>query len=103
MATTYDPTKDTYGSFGATPSSAGANSAVVVPSDTVDFATYPKGLVVTSIAGGNTVTVLPLKAVDDGSHLITFTGVTVGLVISSLRVRRVMATGTLASVATITD
>lgn len=103
MATTYDPTKDVYGSFGATPGSSGANSAAVTPSDTVDFASYPKGLIVTSIAGGATLTVLPLKAVDDGSHLITFTGVTVGLVISAVRVRRVMSTGTLASVATITD
>lgn len=103
MTTTYDATKDAYANFASSLKNAGANSAVVTPSDTVDFASYPKALIVTSIAGGATVTVLPLKAVDDGSHLITFTGVTVGMVIDRVRVRRVMSTGTLATVATITD
>jgi hypothetical protein len=99
MATTYDPTKDLYGAFNTTPGSSGANSAAVAPSDTIDFTTYPKGLVVT--AAGNLV-VLPLKAADDGAHLITFTAAPVGFQ-PPFRVRRVMATGTTASTATITD
>jgi hypothetical protein len=105
MATTYDSAKD--GLSGATagasqPDNLGSNSAAVTPSDTVDFTSYPKAIVVTSIAGGATLTVLPLKAADDGAHLIAFAGVTVGF-IPPFRVRRVMATGTTASVATVAD
>lgn len=100
MATTYDPTKDPlYGVFATTPGSAGNNSTAVSKSDTVDFSTYPKAVVVT--VAGNMV-VLPLKAADDGSHLITFTAVPVGFQIP-FRVRRVMSTGTTASLATVDD
>lgn len=102
MATTYDATKDPYTTFAANPETFGANCAAVTPSDTVDFTSYPKGIVVTSVAGGANLVVLPLKAVDDGSHLITFTGVSVQFVVP-FRVRRVMSTGTTASVATIAD
>lgn len=97
--TTYDPAKDPYASFNVTPESSGNNAAVVVPSDTNDFVAYPKAIVVTN--GGNLV-VLPLKALDDGAHLITFTGVATQFV-PPFRVRRVMATGTTASVASIFD
>lgn len=99
MATTYDQTKDKYANYSFSLDSLGANSVAVTPSDTVDFTSYPKGIVVT--ATGNLV-VLPLKAADDGSHLITFTGVAAGFIVP-FRVRRVMATNTTASVATISD
>lgn len=99
MTTTYDPTKDLYRAFNPTPGSLGANSAVVVPSDTVDFSAYPKGIVV---AKAGDVVVLPLKAADDGSHLVTFTAAPCGFQLP-FRVRRVMATSTTATLATITD
>lgn len=99
MATTYDPTKDGYSNFATSKTPSGANAAAVTPSDTVDFASYPKVVVVT--AAGNLV-VLPLKAADDGSHLVTFTAVPAGFVVP-FRVRRVMATGTTASAASISD
>lgn len=99
MSTAYDPTKDPYVAFSSGVLGPSNNSAVVVPSDTVDFPSYPRGLVVA--AAGNMV-VLPLKAADDGSHLITFTAAPVGFHVP-FRVRRVMSTGTTASVATIAD
>lgn len=102
MTTIYNSTNDTYANFGASLDSFGDNAAAVTPSDTVDFTAYPKAIVVTSIAGGANLVVLPLKAVDDGAHLVTFTGVTVGFIVP-FRVRRVMATGTNASVASIFD
>lgn len=102
MATTYDSTKDPLRGSTAGPSQPnlfGGNSAAVTPSDTVDLTTYPKAIVVT--VAGNLV-VLPMKATDDGAHLITFTAAAVGF-IPPFRVRRVMATGTTASVATVED
>lgn len=99
MATSYVRASDAHSNFSIGLGSSGTNSAAVVASDTVDFVTYPKGIVVT--ATGNLV-VLPLKAADDGAHLITFTGVAAGFVVP-FRVRRVMATGTTASTATIAD
>lgn len=99
MTTTYDPTKDSYGSFAIAGHGFGNNASAVTPSDTVDFAAYPKGVVVT--VAGNLV-VLPLKAADDGAHLITFTAAPVGFAVP-FRVRRVMATGTTASVASLAD
>jgi hypothetical protein len=99
MATTYTPANDGFGNFGATLVTYGNNAAAVSPSDTVDFTSYPKAVVVT--AAGNLV-VLPLKAVDDGAHLITFTSVPVGFVVP-FRVRRVMQTNTTASAAAIFD
>jgi hypothetical protein len=100
MATTYDPTKDPYSNFGATPGALGGNAVAVVLSDTVDFASYPKQIM--AIATGNLV-VLPLKAPDDGPHLITLTGVPAFYIVP-FRVRRVMSTGTTASIAVaITD
>jgi hypothetical protein len=101
MATTYDVTKDAYANFAPTLGVPGSNAAAITPSDTADLAAYPKAIVVT--AAGNLV-VLPLKAPDDGSHLITFTALPVGYLLP-FRVRRVMATGptTLATVAAIFD
>jgi hypothetical protein len=97
--TNYQSANDSFSNFGNSLDSFGRNSAVVVPSDTVDFTSYPKGIVVTS--PGNLV-VLPLTAVDDGGHLVTFTGISAGFIVP-FRVRRVMNTGTTASCATIFD
>lgn len=99
MATAYVQASDPYAGVSGSAVSPGTNSAVVSPSDTVDFTSYPKGIVVT--AAGNLV-VLPLKAADDGAHLITFTAAPVGFVVP-FRVRRVMNTNTTATVATIAD
>jgi hypothetical protein len=99
MATTYDATKDPYANQGGGPDTLGTNSAVVAKSDTTDFTVYPKAVVVTATGD---VDVLPLTAVDDGTHIIPFRGVNAGFIIP-FRVRRVMATGTTASVATIAD
>lgn len=99
MATAYVQTNDPYAGFGFGTDSRGENAVAVATSDTVDFSTYPKGIVVT--VAGNLV-VLPLKAPDDGSHLITFTAAPAGFIVP-FRVRRVMATGTTASSAAITD
>lgn len=99
MATTYDATKDPYTSFVGTPGGLGVNSTAGVKSDTADFTKYPKGIVVT--ATGDLV-VLPLKAADDGSHLITFSAAPCGFIVP-FRVRRVQSTSTTASFATIED
>ena len=93
--TTYDPTRDPQEYFSSSPISLGRDAAAITPSDTIDLDSYPKAIVVT--AAGNLV-VLPLLAADDGAHLITFTDVPAGLVLP-FTVRRVMATGTTASVA----
>lgn len=95
--TAYVQANDPY--FTHTPNrlTPGNNAAAVTPSDTVDFTSYPKGIVVT--AAGNLV-VLPLKGAD-GTY-ITFTAAPVGLVVP-FRVRRVQATGTTASCATLVD
>lgn len=99
MTTAYVQANDPYAGFSFNAETLGVNSVAVSPSDTVDFASYPKGI--TATATGNVV-VLPLKAPDDGSHLITFTGVAAGWV-CPFRVRRVMSTNTTASLATIAD
>lgn len=99
MATVYTQANDPYDGFGFGTDSRGVNALAVTTSDTVDFASYPKAIVVT--VAGNLV-VLPLKAPDDGSHLITFTAAPAGFVLP-FRVRRVMATGTNASLAAVTD
>lgn len=95
--TTYTQAIDPYFTFTPNRDTLGNNSAAVTPSDTVDFTSYPKGLVVT-VAGD--LRVLPLKGID-GTY-ITFTGVLAGFVVP-FRVRRVQATGTTASCATIAD
>lgn len=97
MTTSYDVTKNAYASFDKSPVGLGNTSTTVSPSDTVDFTTYPKGIVVT--AAGNLV-VLPLKGTD-GTY-ITFTAAPCGFIVP-FRVRRVMSTNTTASVATIED
>jgi hypothetical protein len=99
MATTYDATKDPFANQGSGPDTFGTNSAIVAKSDTVDFTSYPKGVVITS-AGD--VDVLPLTAADDGAHIIPFRGVSAGFIIP-FRIRRVNATNTTAALATIAN
>lgn len=80
-----------------TVSTFGGSGAPIAPSDSTDLTTYAKAIVVT--AAGNLV-ILPAKNADGST--VTFTGVPVGF-IPPFRVRRVMATGTTASVAAIGD
>lgn len=77
------------------PDILGGSGAPITPSDTADLTTYAKAIVVT--VAGNLV-ILPVKNADGTT--ITFTGSAVGF-IPPYRVRRVMATGTTASVATV--
>lgn len=77
------------------PVSFGNTGSVVSPSDTIDFLSYAKAVVIT--AAGNIV-VVPAGNLD--ANPITFTAAPVGFVIP-YRVRRVNATGTTASAATI--
>src|SRR5258708_653211 len=77
------------------PTSFGNTGSVITPSDTVDLTSYAKSIVIT--AAGNIV-VIPAGNLD--ANPITFTGVPVGFVIP-YRVRRVNATGTTASAASI--
>lgn len=83
-----DPFKDTLLNFGT-------KSKPVTPSDSVDFALYPKAIIVT--AAGD-LKVLPLANAD--TDTVTYSGVYAGFV-PPVRVRRVLATGTTCSVATI--
>lgn len=90
----YDAKADLYA---GTKSAAtfGRRGAVVVPSDSTDLAVYAKTLVV--LAGGNLV-ILPVEN-DDGVTL-PFTGLAAGQIVP-FQVRRVLATGTTATVATV--
>lgn len=92
----YDAAKDPLSGYDPTgPRSFGARGRAVTPSDTTDLDPYAKAIVVT-VAG--TIVILPAKNAD-GSTL-TFQDCPVGFV-PPFRVRRVLATGTTASVATI--
>ncbi len=95
----YDKTKDP---ATGNPYSAGRRKAArhpkgvtIVPSDTVDLASYAAGLVV--VAAGN-VKYIPSQNAD--ADTITVTGATVGMIIPH-QVRRVFATGTTATLATL--
>lgn len=72
-----------------------AKGKAITPNDTTDLTAYAAGIVVT--AAGN-LKVLPSQNAD--ADTITFTGVTVGFV-PPFQVRRVFATGTTASVASL--
>jgi hypothetical protein len=67
----------------------------IVPSDTVDLTAYAAGLIVT--VGGN-LKILPSQNADAAT--VTFTAVVAGQVIP-IQTRRVFATGTTASVASL--
>lgn len=73
----------------------GRKGRAVVPSDATDIVPYAKAVVVT--VAGNLV-ILPTQNAD--GQTITFTGAPVGFV-PPYEVRRVYATGTTASVATV--
>jgi hypothetical protein len=95
----YDALKEPHSVRSNAPTGAtfGGSGAPITPHNTNDLATIAKAIVVT--AAGNLV-ILPAK--NDDATTITFTGVPVGF-IPPFRVRRVLATGTTASVATIGD
>lgn len=90
----YNADKDRF-KFHANESTLGAVGRVVAASDTADLDPYAKAIVVT--AGGNLV-IIPVQ--NDDAATITFTAVPAGF-ITPYRVRRVLATGTTASWATI--
>jgi hypothetical protein len=95
----YDKTKDPstgnpYAS-GRRKAARAPKSIAVVPSDTVDLAVYAPGLVVT--AAGN-VKYIPSQNAD--ADTITITAAPVGFILPH-QVRRVFATGTTASLATL--
>lgn len=91
----YDPSKDPSAGKINSGASFGRKGAVITPHDSNDLAEYAKAIVVTAF--GNLV-VLPVENADGTT--ITFTGAPVGFV-PPFQVRRVMATGTTASVASI--
>jgi hypothetical protein len=93
--TTYNPANDPYRYGGE--ATINRTSVPVVPSDTIDFASYPKNVVVT-VAG--TVSALSLKGTD--GTFTNFGSVVAGYTLP-IRVRRVNATGTTASLVALND
>ena len=93
----YDAEKDPHATAPAGVLSFGAKGQVVAPDDAIDLDPYPKAVVVT--ADGD-LAVLPAK--NDDGDVVTFHGVSVGFA-PPYRVRRVMATGTTATVATVEE
>lgn len=67
-----------------------SRAAVVVPSDTADFAAYGRVFV----GGAGNVVCVPVGQLDETT--VTFTGVVAGTILP-VRVRRVWATGTTAT------
>jgi hypothetical protein len=95
MATTFDITKDPYRYGGEL--QVNKSSVAVTPSDTVDFASYPRSVVVT-VAG--TVSALPLKNAD--ASFVNFGSLAIGTVLP-FRVRRINATNTSATLIALYD
>ncbi|MBZ9794322.1 hypothetical protein [Mesorhizobium sp. ES1-4] len=92
----YDAAKDPYATVHPdTLLANGAKAVVVDPSDTVDLAAYARAIVL--LTDGD-VSYLPPNNADGDT--VDFTGLPAGWV-SPHRVRRVMATGTTATVATV--
>lgn len=95
----YDKTKDPNAgnnySAGRRRGSRASKGKAITPSDTVDLTSYASGVVVT--AAGN---VKFLPSGNDDADTITVTAAPVGFV-PPFQVRRVFATGTTASVASI--
>jgi hypothetical protein len=73
------------------------SGVAVVPSDTVDFTSYPRSVIVT-VAG--TVSALPLKNAD--ASFVNFGSLAIGTVIP-FRVRRINATNTSATLVAMYD
>ena len=90
----YDPSKDINSGVPGS-ASFGRKGAAIIPHDSNDLAEYAKAIVVT--AAGNLV-ILPVENADGTT--VTFTGVSPGF-IPPYQVRRVLATGTTASVASV--
>jgi hypothetical protein len=91
----YDQTKGPY--FQGAEASTNRSGVAVTSSDTVDFASYPRNVVVT-VAG--TVSALPLKNAD--AAFVNFGSVVAGYVLP-IRVRRINATSTTASLVALYD
>lgn len=92
----YDPNQDVTRGTGPNESTLGSSGRPVTTSDTVDMAPYAKALVV--LAAG-TVKIIPSKNAD-GAPLAFTDSLPAGTIIP-YRVRRVFATGTTATLATI--
>lgn len=92
----YDPNQDTIRGSGPTESTLGSSGRPVTISDTVDLAPYAKALVV--LAAG-TVKIIPAQNLD--ATPLAFTDSLPAGTIIPYRVRRVFATGTTATLATI--
>jgi hypothetical protein len=88
MATVYDSTKDPY--LRGSELTVNRSSVAVVPSDTVDFASYPRSVQVTT---AGTVSCVPLKSADTP---VVFGSLAIGTTLP-FRVRRINATGTTAT------
>lgn len=88
---------DPYTDTAPGPQSAGRRGRVITPSDSVDLTVVPKALVL--LTAGN-VSILPVHNPDD--EPLTFVGVQAGCPLF-YQVRRIMSTGTTATVATIED
>jgi len=87
----YDPTKDEMDAQRSTAISSQARAGnAVIPSDTVDLTTYAKGLY---IGSAGDIKILPVN--NDDSNPITLANHPVGYL--RYQVRRVYATGTMAS------
>ena len=95
MPTTYNIANDPYRYGGEL--QVNKSSVAVVPSDTVDFTSYPRSVVVT-VAG--TVSALPLKNAD--ASFVNFGSLAIGTVIP-FRVRRINATNTGATLIALYD
>lgn len=93
----YDESKDPHALTGAAVLANGANGVGVTLSDGTDLASYAKAIVL--LTAGN-VSYLPVKSADDAP--LSFVDLPAGWV-SPHRVRRVRATGTTATVATVED
>jgi hypothetical protein len=95
MATIYNPANDPYRYGGEL--QVNKSSVAVTPSDTVDFASYPRSVVV-AVAG--TVSALPLKNAD--ASFVAFGSLAIGTVLP-FRVRRINATNTSATLVAMYD
>lgn len=93
----YTATKDPFPNASVAPDTFATKARAVSPSDGTDLDPYAKAIVVT--ATGNLV-ILPAKNADGTT--ITFAGCPVGF-IPPYAVRRVLSTGTTATVATLDD
>jgi hypothetical protein len=93
----YDPKKDPYSNVRDQIGNFAEKAKTVTKSDSTDLASYAKALIVT--VGGNLV-IIPKENADVDT--VSFTGLTAGQVIP-IQVRRVLSTGTTATVAALFD